>query len=105
MADAPFACPGDDHTVLIIYTSRDKSYSTRRRRQVVAGEMHHLHHQLRSNLEYMNKRIAIRVNKKRVEGPTLKEEDKVYLWRRNIKTKRQNSKFDFSETRTSQNQR
>src|SRR5579883_2133757 len=34
-------------------------------------------------------------NRKRSEGPDLKEEDKVYLWRRNIRTKRQNSKLDF----------
>jgi hypothetical protein len=34
-------------------------------------------------------------NKKRVKRPTLKEGDKVYLWRRNIKTKRQSKKLDF----------
>lgn len=39
--------------------------------------------------------MAIQANKKRVAGPTLKEGDRVYLWRRNIKTKRQSSKLDF----------
>ena len=39
--------------------------------------------------------MAVQANKKRVEGPTLKEGDKVYLWRWNIKTKRQSNKLDF----------
>ena len=39
--------------------------------------------------------MANQANKRRVAGPTLKEGDKAYLWRRNIKTKRQSSKLDF----------
>jgi hypothetical protein len=61
----------------------------------VAKDMQSLHQQLRSDIEFLNKRMAITANKKRVEGPTLKEGDKVYLWRRNIKTKRASKKLDF----------
>jgi hypothetical protein len=62
---------------------------------MVAGDLRNLHHQLSSDITFLNKKMAIQANKKRVEGPTLKEGDKVYLWRRNIKTKRQSSKLDF----------
>jgi len=44
---------------------------------------------------FLNKRMISQANRKRSEGPDLKEGDKVYLWRRNIRTKRQNSKLDF----------
>ena len=43
--------------------------------------------------------MAHQANKRRVEGPTLKKGDKVYLWRRNIKTRRQSSKLDFLKLR------
>ena len=46
-------------------------------------------------MRFLNERMAYQVNKRRVEGPTLKKGDKVYLWRRNIKTRRQSSKLDF----------
>ena len=61
----------------------------------VAKDMSALHQQLRSDIEFLNKRMAASANQKRVEGPTLKEGDRVYLWRRNIKTRRQNKKLDF----------
>lgn len=62
---------------------------------MVAGDLHKLHQQLQSDIEFLNKRMSVTANKKRIEGPILKKGDKVYLWRRNIKTKRQSSKLDF----------
>ena len=59
-----------------------------------AKDMQSLHQQLKSDIQFLNKRMAINANKKRVEGPTLKEGDRVYLWRRNIKTKRASKKLD-----------
>jgi RNase H-like domain found in reverse transcriptase/Reverse transcriptase (RNA-dependent DNA polymerase)/Chromo (CHRromatin Organisation MOdifier) domain/Integrase zinc binding domain/Integrase core domain/Aspartyl protease len=59
------------------------------------AEMEGLFHQLKSDITFLNARMAMYANKKRVKGPTLKEGDKVYLWRRNIKTKRQSKKLDF----------
>jgi hypothetical protein len=61
----------------------------------VAGDLQSLHQQLRSDIRFLNHRMAKTANKKRIEGPILKEGDKVYLWRRNIKTKRQSGKLDF----------
>jgi hypothetical protein len=39
--------------------------------------------------------MVISANKKRSEGPDLRKGDKVYLWRRNIRTKRLSNKLDF----------
>ena len=36
-------------------------------------------------------------NKKRLKGPTLEEEDKVYLLHKNIKTKQLNNKLDYKK--------
>jgi hypothetical protein len=55
---------------------------------IAAGELQSLHQQLRSDIKFLNKRMAIQANKKRIKGPILKEGDKVYLWRRHIRTKR-----------------
>ena len=41
--------------------------------------------------------MAYYANQKRVSGPTLKEGDKVYLLRRNIKTKRASNKLDVTK--------
>lgn len=60
-----------------------------------ADNLQSLHEQLRSDVEFLNKRMAWRANQKRSEGPDLKEGDKVYLWRRNMRTKRQSTKLDF----------
>jgi hypothetical protein len=54
-----------------------------------------LHHQLTSDITFLNTRMAISTNKKRSEGPNLRKGDKVYLWRRNIRTKRSSNKLDF----------
>jgi hypothetical protein len=51
--------------------------------------------QLSNDITFLNVRMARYANQKRIEGPTFGEGDKVYLWRRNIKTRRPNSKLDF----------
>src|SRR5208337_3277400 len=38
-------------------------------------------------------------NDKRIKGPSLKKEDKVYLFKRNIKTKKPSSKLDYKKLR------
>ena len=53
-----------------------------------------LHKQLQHNIHFYSERSAIYHNKKRDRGSTLKEEDKVYLLQRNIKTKQLNSKLN-----------
>jgi hypothetical protein len=61
----------------------------------MATELNKLHEQLRSDLKFMNHMMARQANKKRSEGPDLRKGDKVYLWKRNIKTTRPSGKLDF----------
>jgi transposase InsO family protein len=62
---------------------------------VHAEELRSVHKQLSSDITFLNKRMAAQANKKRIVGPILQRGDKVYLWRRNIKTKRASRKLDF----------
>jgi hypothetical protein len=41
--------------------------------------------------------MTIYANKKRLKGPTLKKENKVYLLYKNIKIKRLNNKLDYKK--------
>jgi hypothetical protein len=50
---------------------------------------------LKWDIERLNETAKRYYNKKRIKGPILKKRDKIYLLRRNIKTRRPNSKFDF----------
>lgn len=60
-------------------------------------EMKSLHHELARDLEFINTRSAMYHNRKRSEGPALREGDPVYLLRRNLKTKRPSTKLDFTK--------
>ena len=53
-----------------------------------------LHKELQKNIQFLSKRSALYVNKKRNRNSIFKERNKVYLLRRNIKTKRLNNKLD-----------
>ena len=54
---------------------------------------------LQSELEWITKRSAIQINRKRSEKPDLKEGRMVYLLRKNIKIKRPNDKLDYTKLR------
>jgi hypothetical protein len=56
-----------------------------------------LYRQLVVNIEFGNIRITEYANKKYNIKPPLKKRDKVYLLRKNIKTKRLNTKLDFKK--------
>lgn len=60
-------------------------------------QMKALHEQLNKDLEFNNLRTAVYANKKRRVGPPLERGDKVYLLRKNIKTKRPSTKLDFKK--------
>ena len=49
------------------------------------------------DIKFFVERVVVYTNKKRIDGPTLKKGDKVYLLRRNIKTKRPSSKLDHKK--------
>ena len=53
-----------------------------------------LHKELQKNIQFLAKRSALYVNKKRNKDFTFKERNKVYLLRRNIKTKKLSNKLN-----------
>jgi hypothetical protein len=61
------------------------------------NELKDLHEQLSLDLQFIALRTAAYYNKSRSMEPTLKEGDKVYLIRRNIKTKRPSDKLDHKK--------
>ena len=54
-----------------------------------------LHKELQRNIQFLVKRSALYVNKKRNKDFTLKEKNKIYLLKRIIKTKRSNNKLNY----------
>ena len=56
-----------------------------------------LHSQLSKDIDFMSLRAAIYYDKHHGEGPTLKRGEKVFLLRRNIKTKRPSQKLDHQK--------
>ena len=78
---------GDPRTVGII----SQEANTR------SEKMTELHRRLKWDIERLNEAAKRYYDKKRIEGPILKGGDKVYLLRRNIKTKRPSSKLDFTK--------
>ena len=54
-----------------------------------------LHKELQKNIQFLSKRFVLYVNKKRNKDFTLKEKNKVYLLKRNIKTKRLSNKLNY----------
>jgi hypothetical protein len=62
-----------------------------------ATKIRKLHKELRQELLFVQERMTTYANKKRLKGPTLEEGDKVYLLRKNIKTKRPSDKLDYKK--------
>jgi hypothetical protein len=62
---------------------------------VKAEQLQIIHEQLKMDLQFVQARMTAYANKTRMKGPSLKEGDKVYLLRRNIKTNRPNDKLDY----------
>ena len=62
-----------------------------------AQKLHDLHGELQKELTFLNNRMKHYADKKRLKGPALKEGDKVYVARRNIKTKRPSDKLDWKK--------
>jgi hypothetical protein len=64
---------------------------------VTVQHLQELHKNLQTELQFITQRSAIQANKKRSEGPDLKEGGMVYLLRKNIKTKRPSDKLDHTK--------
>ncbi len=56
-----------------------------------------LQKELQKNIQFLNKRMILYVNKKRDRESTFKKKDKAYLLRRNIKTKRSSNKLNHTK--------
>jgi len=56
-----------------------------------------LHLQMSRDIEFFSHRMALYSNGKRQMGPDFKKGEKVYLLRRNIKTKRPSTKLDHQK--------
>ena len=58
-------------------------------------KLRNAHEQLKNDIDYLNIRSAQYANQHRSQEPSWEKGDKVYLFRKNIKTKRPSSKLDF----------
>lgn len=67
------------------------------RATVQVDKLKNLHRELSRDIEFLAQRAASYCNSKRLESPRLKEGDKVYLLRRNIKTTRPSDKLDHKK--------
>jgi hypothetical protein len=63
----------------------------------VINTINYVRTQLTRDIEFMNLRMAIYYDKKHGSAPDLKRGEKVYLLRRNIKTKRPSQKLDHQK--------
>jgi hypothetical protein len=64
---------------------------------VHSGKLKDLYRQLAADIEFGNIRIKEYTNKKYNIEPPLKKKDKVYLLKKNIKTKQSSIKLDFKK--------
>ena len=64
---------------------------------ILTEDMTKIQSELQKDLQFLSRRSAIYHNRKRLEGPSISEGDRVYLLRRNIKTKRPSDKLDFTK--------
>ena len=60
-------------------------------------KMTELYKRLKWDIERLNKAAKRYYDKKKIKGPILKKRNKIYLLRRNIKTKKPSSKLDFTK--------
>jgi hypothetical protein len=63
----------------------------------LADDIRNIHDSLRDDLQLVRLRMTKYANQSRMKGPSFQEGDKVYLIRKNIKTKRPNNKLDFKK--------
>ena len=67
--------------------------------KISVEKLQSLHKMMHNELEKISKRTTKIANKKRSEGPDFQEGEKVYLLRKNIKTRRQSNKLDHTKIR------
>jgi transposase InsO family protein len=75
---------------------RNKEPTAEQAKEMV-DTVHYMRTQLARDIEFMNFRMAIYYDKRHGSAPDLKKGEKVYLLRRNIKTKRPSQKLDHQK--------
>ncbi len=60
-------------------------------------QLQQLQKELQKNIQFLSKRMTLYANKRRNRKPTLKERNKAYLLRRNIKMKRSSNKLNHTK--------
>ena len=65
--------------------------------QLTANKLRELHSELQLDIQWIRNRMKLFTDRKRIEGPILKEGDKAYLLRQNIKTMRPSNKLDHTK--------
>ncbi len=64
---------------------------------IEAVEFRYIYIEMQKELEFMQKRMTLYTNKKRLKGPIFKKGDKIYLSWYNICIKQPNDKLDFKK--------
>lgn len=64
-----------------------------------AEQLKQLHEELEIDLQFIQQRITRYANKRKMKGPSFKKGDKIYLARKNIKSKRPSEKLDYKQLR------
>jgi hypothetical protein len=65
--------------------------------RIIVIRIKELHEMLKQELNFISEKVTEYVNRKRLEGPNLKEGEMVYLLRKHIKTKRPSNKLDYTK--------
>jgi hypothetical protein len=65
--------------------------------RIQAEQLKGLHEQLRLDIKFLAQRTSIYYNKKRLKGPRFREENKVYLIKRNMRITRSSEKLDYKK--------
>ena len=68
--------------------------------QLTANKLKELHSELQLDIKWIRNKMKLFTDQKRIEGPILKEGDKIYLLRRNIKIIRPSNKLDHTKLRS-----
>ncbi len=77
-----------------VYKTLLKSQGTAEKALLQVDQLKELHQELATDIKFLAARSAIYYNEHRSVEPTLEEGEKVYLIRKNIKTKRPSDKLD-----------
>ncbi len=79
------------------YRQPRKDDTRAERATIVVEKLKELYSRIATDIKFQNQRLALYANKKRSIGPLLERGDKVYLLRKNIRTKRLCTKLDFKK--------